>query len=70
MDLIFEAMFFSAVLLDLGIDVLHKGVPLHQHVSEGGAGEDSHHLLTISSHVRKDTVSWDFEGLFLTLSIV
>ena len=37
-------MLFSAVLLDLGIDVLHEGVPLHQHVREGGAREDPHHL--------------------------
>ena len=37
-------MFLPAVLLDLGVDVLHQGVPLHQHVGEGGAGEDPHHL--------------------------
>ena len=38
-------MLFPAVLLDLGVDVLHQGVPLHQHVGEGGAGEDPHHLM-------------------------
>ena len=37
-------MFFFAVFLDLGVDPLHQGVPLHQHVSEGGAGEDPDHL--------------------------
>ena len=30
-------MLLPAVLLHLGIDVLHEGVPLHQHVSERGA---------------------------------
>jgi hypothetical protein len=45
--LIFKAVFLPAIFFDLGIDVLHEGVPLHQHVCEGGAGEDSHHL---SSH--------------------
>ena len=30
-------MLLSAVLLDLGVDVLHEGVSLHQHVGEGGA---------------------------------
>ncbi len=42
--LIFKAMFLPAIFFDLGIDVLHEGVPLHQHVCEGGAGEDPHHL--------------------------
>ena len=37
-------MLLSAVLLDLGVDVLHQRVPLHQHVGEGGACEDAHHL--------------------------
>ena len=37
-------MLLSAVLLDLGVDVLHQCVPLHQHVGEGGAGEDPHNL--------------------------
>ncbi len=32
--------------LNLGIDVLHERVPLHQHVREGGAREDPHHLNT------------------------
>jgi hypothetical protein len=32
--------------LNLGVDVLHERIPLHQHVSEGGAREDSHHLNT------------------------
>ena len=30
-------MLLSAVFLHLGVDVLHEGVPLHQHVSERGA---------------------------------
>ena len=42
--LVLEAVFLTTVLLDLRVDVLHQGVPLHQHVSECGAGEDSHHL--------------------------
>ena len=37
-------MFLPAVLLYLGIDPLHQSVPLHQHVGEGGAGEDPDHL--------------------------
>ena len=37
-------MLLSAVLLDLGVDPLHQGVALHQHVGEGGAGEDPHNL--------------------------
>ena len=37
-------MFLSAILLDLGVDVLHQAVPLHQHVRERRAGEDAHHL--------------------------
>ena len=42
--LVLEAVFLTTVLLDLRVDVLHQRVPLHQHVSERGAGEDSHHL--------------------------
>ena len=42
--LVLESVLFPAVLLDLGVDVLHQAVPLHQHVSEGGAREDSHNL--------------------------
>ena len=37
-------MLFPAVFFDFRIDVLHEGVPLHQHVREGGAGEDPHDL--------------------------
>ena len=37
-------MFLFAVFLDLGIHPLHQGVPLHQHVSEGGAREDPDNL--------------------------
>ena len=37
-------MLLTAILLDLGVDVFHQRVPLHQHVSEGGTGEDTHHL--------------------------
>ena len=33
-DLVLEPMLLPAVLLDLGVDVLHQTVPLHQHVSE------------------------------------
>jgi len=39
-------MLLPTILFDFRIDVLHEGVPLHQHVSEGGAGEDPHHLNT------------------------
>ena len=37
-------MFLPAVFLYFGIDPLHESVPLHEHVSEGGAGEDPNHL--------------------------
>ena len=43
-DLVLEPMLLPAVLLDLGVDVLHQAVPLHQHVSECGAREDPHNL--------------------------
>ena len=43
-NLILQAVLLSAVLFYLGVDVLHQSVSLHQHVSEGGAGEDSHNL--------------------------
>ena len=39
-----QSMLLLAVVLDLGVHPLHQGVPLHQHVSEGGTGENSHHL--------------------------
>ena len=42
--LVLETMFFSTVLLDLGVDILHQGVPLHQHVREGRAREDPDNL--------------------------
>ena len=42
--LVLEAVFLATVLLDLRVDVLHQRVPLHQHVGEGGAGEDSDNL--------------------------
>ena len=42
--LVLKPMFLPAVLLDLGVDVLHQRVPLHQHVGEGGACKDAHHL--------------------------
>ena len=35
-------MFFSTVCFQFWVDKLHQGVPLHQHVSEGGAGENSY----------------------------
>ena len=37
-------MFFSTVCFQFWVDKLHQGVPLHQHVSEGGAGEDPHNF--------------------------
>ena len=43
-NLVLQPVLLTAVLLDLGVDVLHQRVPLHQHVSEGGTGEDTHHL--------------------------
>ena len=46
-NLVLKPMLFPAVLLDLGVDVLHQAVPLHQHVSEGGACEDSHNLRSL-----------------------
>ena len=42
--LVLQPVLLPAVLLDLRVDVLHQGVPLHQHVGEGGAGEDPHNL--------------------------
>ena len=42
--LVLQPVLLPAVLLDLGVDILHQGVPLHQHVSEGGAREDSDNL--------------------------
>ena len=45
-NLVLQPMLLAAVLLDLGVDVLHQSVPLHQHVREGGTGEDTHHLGT------------------------
>ena len=39
-----QSMLLLAVVLDLGVHPLHQGVPLHQHVSEGGTSENSHHL--------------------------
>ena len=39
-----DAVFLPAVGLELGVDELHEHVPLHQHVREGGAREDPHHL--------------------------
>jgi hypothetical protein len=38
-DLKFQPVLFSAVLLDLRVDVLHQGVSLHQHVSKGWTGK-------------------------------
>ena len=46
-------MLLTAILLDLGVDVFHQRVPLHQHVSEGGAGEDAHHLATNKKRDKK-----------------
>ena len=46
-DLVLEPVLLPAVLLDLGVDVLHQAVPLHQHVSECGAREDSHNLWSL-----------------------
>lgn len=40
----FKPMLFPTVLLDPRIHVFHQGVPLHQHVGEGGAGEDADDL--------------------------
>ena len=37
-------MSLSAIRLDPGVHKLHQRVPLHQHVSEGGAGEHPDHL--------------------------
>ena len=54
--LVLEAVFLATVLLDLRVDVLHQGVPLHQHVREGRAGEDSHHLVGIFISFAKSIV--------------
>ena len=45
-------MLLSAVFLDLGVDILHQGVPLHQHVREGRAREDPDHLLKVRQIIR------------------
>ena len=42
--LVLKPVLLPTILLDLGVDILHQGVPLHQHVSKGRAGEDSHNL--------------------------
>ena len=42
--LVLQPVLLPAVLLDLGVDILHQGVPLHQHVSESGACEDPDNL--------------------------
>ena len=39
-----DSVFLPAVCLELGVHELHEHVPLHQHVREGGAREDPHHL--------------------------
>ena len=39
-------MSLLAVFLDLWVNPLHQGVPLHQHVREGRAGEDANNLTT------------------------
>ena len=41
-------MFLATVFLDLGVDILHQGVPLHQHVSEGRAREDPDNLSKVT----------------------
>ena len=43
-NLEFQSMLLFTVFLYLWVHPLHQGVPLHQHVGEGGAGEDAHHL--------------------------
>ena len=58
--LVLQPVLLPAVLLDLRVDVLHQGVPLHQHVGEGGAGEDPHNLHIVINqllHCRKFEVS-------------
>ena len=52
------------VHLDLGVDPLHQGVPLHQHVSEGGAREDPDHLGAQSRQIVKAAGEY-FVNLFL-----
>ena len=52
--LVLKPMFLPAVLLDLGVDVLHQGVPLHQHVREGGAREDPHNLHSTPSDTPRE----------------
>ena len=48
--LVLESVLFPAVLLDLGVDVLHQAVPLHQHVRERGTCEDPHNLPSVHAH--------------------
>ena len=43
-DLVLQSVLLTTILLDLGVDIFHQRVPLHQHVSERGTGEDTHHL--------------------------
>ena len=45
-DLVLQSVLLTTILLDLGVDIFHQCVPLHQHVSEGGTGEDTNHLWT------------------------
>ena len=55
-NLVLQSVLLTAILLDLGVDVFHQRVPLHQHVSEGGTGEDTHHLRTDQWRVEKGKI--------------
>ena len=48
--LVLQSMLLSAVLLDLGVDVFHQAVPLHQHISECGTCEDPYNLSRFRFH--------------------
>ena len=66
--LVLEAVFLTTVLLDLRVDVLHQRVPLHQHVSERGAGEDSHHLciFIFKFHIFYEAKNWQLRIILFT----
>ena len=53
-NLVLQSVLLTTILLDLGVDIFHQRVPLHQHVSEGGTGEDTHHLRTDHWRVKRN----------------
>ena len=62
-----DSVAFSAVFSDSGVDELHQGVPLHQHVREGGAREDPHNLHSTPSDLPSQEKKIRFHISFRTL---